>query len=398
MDSLYSKEEQYLLFLLRTTFGKHPDTKTMEAEKEEIDMQSVVAMAKRHAVLSFLYDVSQKIEGLQACRSQIELEVRQTVQQSYRLLFLTRYIVNQLKEQGISCIVLKGVMTGSLYPVPELRKSGDIDLLVSEKLNKGRLIRLMEQMGFPLVEEQHANHHIAFMSQKGIQIEIHTMLTEEFSYGKLNRAMKKHGKRCWDTIQEIDVMGVMLPGLTRPFHAYELLVHMLHHFMRTGFGLKLLCDWVMLWQQEWTEEEKVIYQSLVKESGLKKFGEMISSVCIRWLGMEECIWQGEICPEKSVDIFLRELLDSGEFGAVNNDRMVMLQGTGVWDYVKEFHYQMRLNYPVAGKCFLFWPVLWSMTLLRFLRNNHRLRGTSTRNILKEAARRSKLMKEIQLFR
>ena len=54
----------------------------------------------------------------------------QTVWQSYRLLFMSRYVTGLLKDAGIDTILLKGSGVAGLYPVPELRKSGDVDLLV----------------------------------------------------------------------------------------------------------------------------------------------------------------------------------------------------------------------------------------------------------------------------
>lgn len=76
--------------------------------------------------------------------------------------------------------------------------------------------------------------------------------------------------------------------------------------------------------------------------------------------------------------------------------MVMMRGTGLLDYIREFHHQMHLNFPKAGKCFLVWPVLWVITLVKFLYNNRKVRNISTKEILKEAKRRSKLMEKIKI--
>jgi len=104
------------------------------------------------------------------------------------------------------------------------------------------------------------------------------------------------------------------------------------------------------------------------------------------------------CDENSpVSVFMREVLDAEEFGNSNQNRMVVMRGTGLFDYVREFHHQMKLNFPKAGRCFIFWPVLWSITLLRFIKNNRKIRQVSTASVLKEAARRSRLMEKLRLF-
>ena len=77
--------------------------------------------------------------------------------------------------------------------------------------------------------------------------------------------------------------------------------------------------------------------------------------------------------------------------------MVAIHGGGLFGYVRAFHHQMHLNYPKAGRCVLCWPVLWVLTLLRFLRNNYKLRGTTVRQVLKSAGKRGKIVEKMHLF-
>lgn len=388
---MFSEEEKCLLYML---------TKALKNEHicldEKVNMDNVLLLAKKHAVLSFLYDISNEA-WMHQRKSYIQQESRQIVMQSYRLLFLTKYVVNLLKQNDIPVIVLKGVATGSLYPVPEMRKSGDVDLLVPNDIPEAVIRKVMLAAGFRLSEAQHANHHIAFVTEEGIHVEIHTMLAEPFAYKKLNRAIAKHGTMCWEHLHVEEIMGVELPILDKPFHAYELFLHMLQHFMYAGFGLKLLCDWVMIWRVNWSQEEKDLFNSLIEEAGLSGFTDAITAVCQKFLGLSTEDNDSLINQTDMADKMLREILDAEEFGNSDSNRMVMMSGTGLSAYVKEFHHQMHLNFPKAGKCILLWPILWIITLVRFLKNNRRLRDTSTGEILKEAKRRSALMEELRLF-
>lgn len=388
---MFSEEEKCLLNML---------AKALKNEQicldEKVNIDSVLLLAKKHAVLSFLYDISNEAWMNQG-KSFIQRESRQIVMQSYRLLFLTKYVVNILKQNDIPVIVLKGVATGSLYPVPELRKSGDVDLLVPNNIPEALIRKVMLAAGFRLSEDQHANHHIAFVTEEGIHVEIHTMLAEPFVYKKLNRAIERQGALCWEHMHVIDVMGVALPILDKPFHAYELLLHMLQHFMYAGFGLKLLCDWVMIWRGKWSQEERDLFNSLIVEAGLSGFAEAITVVCQKFLGLSIEDVGSSTNQTDMADKMLREILDAEEFGNSDSNRMVMMSGTGVSAYVKEFHHQMHLNFPKAGKFILLWPMLWIITLVRFLKNNRKLRDTSTGEILKEAKRRSSLMEDLRLF-
>lgn len=395
MKVVFSKEEQYLLALLKRAMLK--ENSSEEIDDTQLNISQVISLARKHAVLPFLYDVVQDNPLFQKELASISADSKKTALQSYRLLFLTKYVVNLFQKAGISTIVLKGVATGSLYEVPEQRKSGDVDLLITENVKEQEIIDIMQNAGFGLAKEQHANHHIAFSTNEGISVEVHTMIAEPFAYKKINRAMEKRTKECNVHCEIADVMGVPLPILDKPFHAYELLLHMLQHFMYAGFGLKLLCDWVVIWKKSWTQEEKFLFTELAKECGIDKFAEMITAVCEQYLGLPKNQFAWKLSEDLLVEDFLREILTAEEFGNSDPNRMVMMHGTGIWAYVREFQHQMHLNFPKAGKCFLLWPVLWILTLVKFLKNNRKVRRIKTSGILKEARRRSKLMEQLRLF-
>ncbi|MBR4083964.1 MAG: nucleotidyltransferase family protein [Lachnospiraceae bacterium] len=395
MKDMFSREEIELINVLRVAISNVSNQKEMSIEN--INSANLISMARRHAVLSLIYDVLCENQLFLDKQPYIEQETRKIVLQSYRLLFLTRYVVELLAKHHIETVVLKGVATAGFYSVPELRKSGDIDLLLPNTVDEKQITEIMKEAGFRISKNQHSNHHMVYVSAEGISIELHSMLAEPFAYKKINKAMERQMERCAVHIQKAEIMGLELPVLDKPYHAYELLLHMLQHFMYAGFGLKLLCDWVMIWKQDWLKEEREQFTMLTKECGLEKFAEMLSAVCMKYFGMPKDTFAWKVKCDENTDLLLREILDSEEFGNSDNNRMVMMNGTGLMAYIKEFHHQMRLNFQKAGKCFLLWPVLWGVTLVRFLRNNKRVRNTSTGGVLKEARRRSELMKELRIF-
>lgn len=269
-------------------------------------------MAQIHGVAPFLSDMVHGLKMPDDVKNRIQTVSQRTVMQSYRLLFLCKYLIGKLEEAGIPILLLKGVGTASLYAVPELRKSGDVDLLLlePEKLTLARSV--LEQSGCIIGERQSALHHVVFYAEGNIEIELHTMLAEPFDNNKINKYLENLLPECREHIQRKDIMGVELPILTVEYHAYELLLHMLQHFLRSGFGLKLLCDWVVLWRHTILESEKERYLKLVSESGLKGFSDMITQVCCTYLGLEKehIAWMG-ISVKYDVEEFMREILEAG---------------------------------------------------------------------------------------
>ena len=396
MNVRFSEEEKYLLVLLKAALNGE---EALRADKGLVKTNLVAEVAKKHSVFSILYNELQNMTVTQEEKIQIEKHCHQTVLQNYRLLFLTKNLVELLQQNQIPALVLKGVSTASWYPVPELRKSGDVDLLIPKDIKVSKVAVILKDAGFVEKSQQHANYHLEFISQDGIAVEIHTDFTEKFADKRINASMEQQVQVGFDMAVMDSAMGIELPMLSRAYHAYELLLHMLHHFTTSGFGLKLLCDWVVCWNQDWSREEKDYFQQLTKESATERFAEAVTEVCVVYLGLkrEKFAWDYNNTEIPTQEL-LREILDSEEFGRNDNKRMVMMSGTGLMDYVREFHHQMHLNFPKVGKCFLFWPILWVITLVRFLRNNKKVRNTSAKEVLREAKRRSMLMKQLRLFR
>lgn len=394
----FTEAEQYLLHLLKESLRENQaDTEYVQLDDKA--WGDIISTAEKHSVLSLLYDVLEEQKTLsQMAKKRVDEVAKKIILQQYHLLFLSKYLVELLEQNGVNVVVMKGVTIGEYYPTPELRKSGDVDLLLTNPDEVEKVKAILQAEGFWIKEEQLALHHVTFGSKEGIDIELHTLLAEPFDNEKTNNYLKSLLTECQSEIVRKTVMGVELPVLSKAYFAFELMLHMLQHFLRSGFGIKLLCDWVVFWQEETTKEEQEKYLELVDKAGIKGFSEMITQVCIRYLGLDEKMvaWMN-VTEEYAVEEFMQEILKAEEFGKSGADRMVVMRGTGIWDYVREFHHQMRLNFPNAGKCVLLWPVLWVITLVRFLQNNKKIRKVSTKEILKEAKRRSSLMKQLQLF-
>lgn len=355
--------------------------------------ESIVEKAKKHSVLPLLYERLKEEKTVPSVLFRnVQNISRRTVLQSYKLLYLTNYIVKLLEQGSVSVVVLKGVATAELYPYPELRKSGDIDLLLPKREELVKASGLLEAHGFSLIEKQNANHHVVYESKEGIAIELHTMLAEPFDHPRVNRYLQQLIRE-YDTYkEERDILGSKLPVPQTAYHAYYLLIHMLQHFMASGFGLKLLCDWVVLWNRETRKEEQQQFLQLVKDSGVHLFAECITAIGISYLGLEEArvsFLRTEAISEEDRKNMLLEILESEEFGKSDNNRLVILRGTTPADYIRELHHQMQLNYPKGGKHITLWPVLWVCTLGKFLYNNRVVRRTSLSSIIQKAHARSK---------
>ena len=403
----------YIASYLRT--GLPADDVLNELAEHKVDMGNIISLMKKHSVISLLEPLvrdDEEDEGRHGFNipgeymSLVKKECKRIAVQNYRLLFLAKYIVGILKEDNIKAAVLKGSVVSSYYPVPELRKSGDVDILVPGDDTFVRAVECLCRHGFVKEDNQHAGHHIAMKHTgsdsilNGIEIEIHRELSEPFDGRKVNSFIKNETARMIDNITDADVFGVGLTTLRDGHNAFYLLVHMMHHFIRAGFGIKFLCDWTVFWNRDVSKEDIKCYTNCIRESGLVKFSDMITSVCIRYLGLDEKKAEAILTDkygEEDCMLFMDEVWESAEFGSEDENRMVMLKGTGFKAYISEFHHQTCINFPRASRVFITWPVLWIYTLVRFIRNNRKVRNTSLRTVLSATSKRSRRISHLKLF-
>lgn len=398
MEHLLNREQLELCRLLSLALHN----KALERLSPDVDYARVIAVAESHKVMALLHPVLEHAGLQESIWKIVDRKGEQTVRQSYRLLMLSRYVIGLLKENGIDAILLKGCGTAAWYPVPELRKSGDIDLLFKSEDETRKALQILAQQGFVTTEDQPANHHIVCESRDSVSLELHMSLAEPFDSEKTNRFLADCQKEYFAHRRVVDCMGVAFELTSDGYHAFYLLLHMLQHYVRAGFGVKLLCDWVVFWESPLSEEEKKIFLRLTQESGTFGFAVMMTRVCVKYLGLREkqveFLMQAE--PKDVCDLaeeLMAEIFEAEEFGHSSKDRMVVLRGTGLMDYAREFHHQMKLNYPKAGKIMVLYPVLWIMTLCGFLYRNRTLRKVSGRQILKKAKKRSQLTEQMRLF-
>lgn len=398
MEHLLNREQLELCRLLSLALHN----KALERLSPDVDYARVIAVAESHKVMALLHPVLEHAGLQESIWKIVDRKGEQTVRQSYRLLMLSRYVIGLLKENGIDAILLKGCGTAAWYPVPELRKSGDIDLLFKSEDETRKALQILAQQGFVTTEDQPANHHIVCESRDSVSLELHMSLAEPFDSEKTNRFLADCQKEYFAHRRVVDCMGVAFELTSDGYHAFYLLLHMLQHYVRAGFGVKLLCDWVVFWESPLSEEEKKIFLRLTQESGTFGFAVMMTRVCVKYLGLREkqVEFLMQVEPKDVCDLteeLMAEIFEAEEFGHSSKDRMVVLRGTGLMDYAREFHHQMKLNYPKAGKIMVLYPVLWIMTLCGFLYRNRTLRKVSGRQILKKAKKRSLLTEQMRLF-
>jgi hypothetical protein len=396
-EKLINDTENALLRVLAGVLGENEKT----CRTENCNMDELIQIAKAHVVLSIIGDRLLLDESFcgrmtQAQTNAVEKRCESVLVSSNRLLYLTDRCLKKLDEAGINAVVLKGWAAAGYYPVPELRKTGDIDILVAEG-DVQKAVEIIKKDGFREVSDQHSVHHVELANSEGIEIEAHNMFVEPFEDEAVNRLVRQYGAEMLVNTENFDYNGYRIRRGTPAYNALSLILHMLQHYLRAGFGLKLLCDWVVFIDKGMDATEYARFAEMSESLGISGFVKMINSVCHRFLGMKLPEGMDIITDEGMLEAFMSDVLEGEEFGRSGAHRMVVVHGKGLGAYFREFNHQTKLNNPKLSKIWILMPFLWVKTLIVFIINNKRVRNTKTSDILKTAGRRGKLVAKMGLF-
>lgn len=390
-NAAISTTEQTLLEILRRSLRQEIDAGPLPVLNEP-EGQRLLAAANRHEVLPLVADGAELGKLPAAQRMAVQEKVMRTVHKAIQLQLLNVRLTALLEQAGIRAVTLKGWAVARLYPVPEFRKSADLDLFVARQ-DAGRAVQVLQGQGFRIPPGWQAHHHVILDSQNGAVVELHTAWTDDFRQKRLNQAIRRLEQQSTAHCRAENCADGRIWAYEPAWQGLYLLLHMLMHFVGSGFGLRNLCDWVVLWESCDDPALRREFWELVRESGITEFAGAVTATCIRWLGLapENSPVPPENLAQPAVaDALLRDILDGGEFGYGEQARMVGMDGTSWAAYLREFQHQMHLNFPRAGQSPPLWPALWLATLVRFLYNNHRLHRAPVAAILKKAGGRGEL--------
>lgn len=364
------------------------------------EWKRLLALADCHEILPLIEDGLEQDNIPEEQRRIIQLKTAKTVHKGIQLQVLNSRLTALLEKAGIIAVTMKGSAVARFYPVPEYRKTTDLDLFIASANDVGKAVRILRDNGFAPSGKWHANHHIVLVSGKNEVVELHTTWAEAFKEKHLNQYLERCQKESVQHVHLVEWQGLQMYAYETAWQAFYLLIHMLQHFVGSGFGLRNLCDWVVLWENCDEEKARRDFWEMACESGTAEFAKAITAICVRYLGLnpKKSPVPAEHPAEKGVtDELLRDILDAGEFGYSEAERMVGMEGNSLAAYVREFHHQMHINFPKAGRIAVFWPVLWGATLVRFLRNNKKLNRAPISAIMKKAGERGKLVKRLTSY-
>lgn len=211
-------------------------------------------------------------------------------------------------ERGWKTAILKGQANARLYPHPDERQPGDIDIWVEG--GRESVLKLLTDEGMMDNKDDVSYHHVHLKkNDSGISVEVHFRPAS----GNYNPITNRRLQRFLES--EIRESEACPEGFNVPTLRFALIMQMAHiqrHFLSGGIGLRHIMDYYMLMRNA-TEEDRQFVGNQLRSFGLRK-----TAGAVMWL-MEELFSltrEEMLCPpdKRRGKWMLDEVMDGGNFG------------------------------------------------------------------------------------
>jgi hypothetical protein len=315
-------DKNYFLFLnLLSISVRNNGIDDLDAkELNSIDWDAVFQLAGKHQVQTLLFPVIKKIQAKGSYIPE-DIYARWT---SFVLFLVSTELVkidgfketlSEFNRQNVPVIIFKGIEIKDIYPFPELRIMGDIDILVQkEHFAQGDTI--LQKLGYV---ESHRDHHvIEYMHPYLKEIELHNTIIDV----EKDAQFQFFNEIIWTNVRKSVWMGENALTIKPSVNLAYLLIHMYKHFARNGVGVRQLID-VALYgvtyknDIEWNE-----FWELVSKAGIIDYTFYVFACSKRYLNLDISQYNEEldledIVIEEYLELFTTELIDGGVFGGDN---------------------------------------------------------------------------------
>lgn len=328
---------------------------------EDIDFEQLFAFGKSHGVENMLYvglrdlhiDVPE--ETMQKFKTAYEMQIMVEATQALEL----EAISEAFEEAGIDHVPLKGSVIKYLYPMPDYRKSGDIDILIRPEDEK-EVKRILLNNGYTVDEHDDMEIHDGYRKPPFLLVEIHTKLVEKnnrsfefLSHIWDNALPKKDTEHCCELDKETLYVFTV--------------AHLCKHIKNSGAGIKFICD-IWLLKKEINFNEQLLSKMLL-EAKLSEFERMASELAEYWFG------ESSQCAEDT-DVLQQFVLTSGCFGNKENHKAIresdidnnafdvtVYRAKRIINNIFVPYSDMKRTYPILKKVCILLPVMWVVRVI-----------------------------------
>lgn len=299
MNANHSPIENHFLHLLQVALGRRECLRPVPSPSEWEDL---FRLAAKHCVIGLC------VPALADCPEDLRLSwmghAEQIADRNHLMDDRCRQLCAKFTSSGYWNCILKGQGLALLYPYPQWRQPGDIDVWVGG--GRERLVEMVRRVTGRRGEVMY--HHIDFPVFPDVEVELHFTPSWMFCPWH-NRRLQRWFASQEPAVSGDNALGVPLPS--REFNVVFVLVHIFRHVFDEGIGLRQIIDYFYVLRDAHGDLSDP--SALLKHLGLYRFACALMWVMGEALAMPK-EWMPVPPDERTGRWLLAEILQAGNFG------------------------------------------------------------------------------------
>lgn len=253
----------------------------------EIDFSAVLDLAEEQSVVGLLAaGIEHMVDGRPAKKDVLQFIGRtvQLEQRNQAMNYFIGVLVEKMREEGITVLLVKGQGVAQCYERPLWRLCGDVDFLLDED-NFDKALEYLTPLAQNVDREESYSRHIGMTIDPWI-VELHGSLRCGLS-PKMDKLIDElQAESCGNGYFRIWKDGetdVLLPEVNNDI--LFIFTHFLKHFYKGGIGLRQICDWCRL---QWTYRDSIdvaLLEQRLRKMGLMSEWKVFGAFAVEYLGM-----------------------------------------------------------------------------------------------------------------
>lgn len=226
-------------------------------------------------------------------------------------------LLKELTVHGILALVVKGQISAYEYDKKKnMRTPGDIDIFIKSE-NWNMLLNLLHSHKIKYSSHS-AEKHIE-IEYKNIKIEFHHHLIVLSSKLEEKR-WEKFERESWEHNRYVEIDGYSVRTLDITDTAVYLLLHMHHHLLTEGIGLRQICDFNLFIKNHSSEINIKYLNDILFQIGYTRAFTAFTAFCTDYLGLDEEYLPIAISKKdhQYAKKLLNTIIEGGNFGKKNN--------------------------------------------------------------------------------
>jgi hypothetical protein len=289
------------------------DSQTVFGNPDDLDWKMLFDFSKKQTIAGVLYAGVERLPKEKRPPKKILMNwymlAEKIKKRNVRLNEAVVQITSQFETDGFPNCVLKGQGNSLMYPIPELRTPGDIDLWPMAE--RKRIFDYVRK-DFPHTEMLY--HHLEYPKLKDVMTEVHffpMFLNNPLYNSRFQKWIKAVTKeQCCNRV-ELEVGSFCRP--TAEFNIIYQLAHIRHHFFDEGIGLRQIMDYYFLIKDEKVYEKRDELCELLQTFGLMRFTKAVMYVLKIIFGLDKRYLLTSPDP-KIGQMLIDEIMITGNFG------------------------------------------------------------------------------------